>query len=227
MRIVSYFVSFIALTLFLNIIISFASPSYKSFLKDTKGRFFKIEEIRSVDLKPKTDYNEKIIESIEKLNENISKIDINNNKKEIIEESGMTNIGALADTGTVAIDELEKIPASIRIKLEKISLKKIENRGIYDINKLDKDVYYTSYYDETNKILVYVFESNYGIMMDHFRTDKTYKINEANNFFGYGFYLNPIKKDDKVRFVIQIEGKSIGFEVNKGNYELLKKILLK
>lgn len=54
-----------------------------------------------------------------------------------------------------------------------------------------------------------------------------YEINETDQFFGFTFFLNPIKKDKTIRFVTSIEGKAVGIEVTKSYYPALKKILLK
>lgn len=201
MRIISYIVSFIALVLFLNIILSFVFPSYKSYLKS-------FSETHSVV--------NKWIKSGEKIKK-ISKIGV-------IKKDNIAEI--IGNSLSVKIDELEKIPQSIKSKIQKLNLKKIEKTQIFGIKKLDKNIDFTEYFDNNNKISVYVFESDYGTMMNLFRIDPTYSVNEANNFFWYWFYLNT-KKNDKIRFVIQIEGKSMGFEATKDKYEFLKNILLK
>ncbi|HBA45400.1 TPA: hypothetical protein DEG21_01470 [Patescibacteria group bacterium] len=68
---------------------------------------------------------------------------------------------------------------------------------------------YSSYFDEKKNMKIYVFEKGYGDIMTIIRKYSKYKINEKNNFFGYSFYLNPIFKDDKVRFIVQLEAKSV------------------
>ena len=136
MRIVSYVISFLALFLFLNIILSFASPGYKNFLKNTKDHYLKTETVAVVnDTKPKTDYNEKIIKSIEKLNDHITKIE-EDSKKAQTDTGIIANTGTLINSWSVKIDELAKIPESIRKKIESLNLKKIENNWIFSIKNL-------------------------------------------------------------------------------------------
>jgi len=60
-------------------------------------------------------------------------------------------------------------------------------------------------------------------------TGSVYTLNETDQFFGYTFFLNPVKKDPKdktVRFITAIEGRAVGVEVPKNYYSTFKKMLL-
>jgi len=124
------------------------------------------------------------------------------------------------------IDVLEKIPSSLRnILTESLKLEKAENVWFYDLRS-PKNIAYSTYKDEELGMILYVFEKWYWEVEEFLKQNSKYWVNETNNFFWYSFYLNPIKKDDRVRFVIQIQWKSAWFEVIKSNYEKLKTILL-
>ncbi len=206
MRTISYFISFLALFLFTNIVLSFYSETYHNFLKEIKsGNSKKTEEVRI------TEKNNTDIKWVEKLDEHIEKIE---------------NIPENALSEEKEIDVLEKIPSSLRnILTESLKLEKAENVWFYDLRS-PKNIAYSTYKDEEFGIILYVFEKWYWEIEEFLKQNSKYWINETNNFFWYSFYLNPIKKDDRVRFVIQIQWKSAWFEVIKSNYEKLKTILL-
>ncbi|EKE26451.1 MAG: hypothetical protein ACD_4C00286G0004 [uncultured bacterium (gcode 4)] len=206
MRTISYFISFLALFLFTNIVLSFYSETYHNFLKEIKsGNSKKTEEVRI------TEKNNTDIKWVEKLDEHIEKIE---------------NIPENALSEEKEIDVLEKIPSSLRnILTESLKLEKAENVWFYDLRS-PKNIAYSTYKDEEFGIILYVFEKWYWEIEEFLKQNSKYWVNETNNFFWYSFYLNPIKKDDRVRFVIQIQWKSAWFEVIKSNYEKLKTILL-
>ena len=206
MRTISYFISFLALFLFTNIVLSFYSETYHNFLKEIKsGNSKKTEEVRI------TEKNNTDIKWVEKLDEHIEKI-------EYIPENALSE--------EKEIDVLEKIPSSLRnILTESLKLEKAENVWFYDLRS-PKNIAYSTYKDEELGMILYVFEKWYWEVEEFLKQNSKYWVNETNNFFWYSFYLNPIKKDDRVRFVIQIQWKSAWFEVIKSNYEKLKTILL-
>jgi hypothetical protein len=122
------------------------------------------------------------------------------------------------------------IPKTLNDKLgTTFELKKIENAWIFWIkdNKAFTGVEYSTYYNFKRRLNVYVFDKDYKTMLSNFKQANAYKINEADNFFWFTFYLNPLKADNKTRFVTLIEWTVVWFEIEKPFYETLKKSLQK
>lgn len=114
--------------------------------------------------------------------------------------------------------------------MPEVTPKKMENSGFFGIQVMGKIVYNT-YADEKRKIKVYAFQETYDTLLLNMKlTSSVYALNETDQFFGYTFFLNPIKKDPRdttIRFVTALEGRAIGIEVPKNYYPNLKKMLLK
>ncbi|MDD2565720.1 MAG: hypothetical protein PHZ26_04080 [Candidatus Gracilibacteria bacterium] len=226
MKYTSYVLSVIGIVLLLNIFLSYSSGTYRTFLKDTKSKMMGVtnEEVIVKMNKDQIEINTKILNSIDKLNDNLDKI----GKKEITREITI-NSGSTSSGNTISGNELLDLPGTLVGKLmPKINPKKIENEGVFGIKneKFYEAIKYATYYDEKKKIKIFVFDKSYPDMLSNFKLTNLYKINEADTFFGYTFFLNPLKKDLSNRFVTLFEGNAVGFEVEKTNYEILKKSLL-
>ncbi len=109
-----------------------------------------------------------------------------------------------------------------------VILKKSEDNGFFGIQIFTK-IGYSTYTDEKRNIKVYAFSEDYDTLLVNLKlVNNMYEINETDQFFGFTFFLNPVKKDLKtVRFVTALEGRAIGIEVPKAYYPTLRKILLK
>lgn len=108
-----------------------------------------------------------------------------------------------------------------------ITLKKIENSGIFNIFIFSR-IEYSTYQDDKKRIKVYAFDEDYETLLSNMKlTSNVYAVNETDQFFGYTFFLNPIKKDNTIRLVTSLEGHAIGIETTKSYYPTLKKMLLK
>ncbi|MCK9272010.1 hypothetical protein M0P65_00500 [Candidatus Gracilibacteria bacterium] len=218
MRIFSYLLSTLAIFLILNIVLSFSFIGYRDFLKNIKNQINGTNIVKEENLLNKNnEVNERLLSTIEELSQNIEKISS--------KDSLTGSIQNLTNTG---IENLG-LPNSLAFKiLPQFNPLKVENNGFFDIKSQDvSSLKYSSFFDEKRNLKIYVFEKGYGDLMTIIRKYSKYKINEKNNFYGYSFYLNPIFKDDKVRFIVQLEAKSVGFEINNSNYEQLKILLLK
>lgn len=92
-------------------------------------------------------------------------------------------------------------------------------------------ILYNTYADEKKKIRIYAFRDTYDTLLLNMKlTSNVFTLNETDQFFGYTFFLNPVKKDPKdttIRFITALEGRAIGVEVPKNYYPTLKKMLLK
>jgi hypothetical protein len=53
-----------------------------------------------------------------------------------------------------------------------------------------------------------------------------YSVNETKTFPFRSFYLNPPTSDTVVRLMVEMEGQSIGIEVQKTKFNILKDLLL-
>lgn len=109
-------------------------------------------------------------------------------------------------------------------------VKKIPNNGFFGIGVMDK-LPYSTYTDDKRHVTVYAFQDSYDkILLNMKLASNAYTLNETDQFFGFTFFLNSTKKDNKdttIRFVTALEGRAIGVEVPKNYYLSFKKILLK
>lgn len=233
MKYTSYVLSIIWIVLLLNIFLSYSSSSYRAFLKDSKSKMMWVtsEEVIVKMNKDQIEVNSKILNSIDKLNENLDKI----GKKEFVRET--SNLTWATSTWlSLTWNELEPkkiesldLPGTLLVKLmPEINPKKVDNNWVFWIKneKFYTSIKYATYYDEKKKIKIFVFDKKYDEMLSNFKLANLYKINEADTFFGYTFFLNPLKKDLKNRFVTLFEWIAVWFEVEKTDYEMLKKSLL-
>ena len=87
-----------------------------------------------------------------------------------------------------------------------IILKKTDDKGFFGIQIFTK-IGYSTYIDERKNIKVYAFSENYDTLLVNLKlVNNMYDINETDQFFGFTFFLNPIKKDPRtVRFVTSLE----------------------
>lgn len=231
MKYVSYILSVIAIILLFNIFLSYASVSYRGFLKDTKDKMMWVSKTDVIEKmsKDQMEINSKILNSIDKLNENIDNLSKNSTKNwnNSWISNNLTNTWETQSWTVNLANELE-IPWTLLTKLQpKINPIKSENSWIFDTkNNKDFDwIEYITYIDTKKRIKIFVFDMAYSELKDLFKSKSKFSVNEVDNFFGFTFFLNPIKKDIKVRFVTQVEWKAVWFELLKNSYELIKEEL--
>lgn len=247
MKYVSYILSIISVFLLLNIFLSYSSLSYRNFLNDTKNRIIGVDKIQELEKAKQQDIelNSKILNSLEKINENLENIKDQwkeNTYTTRIKENLQNLSGALSsktlDTlknsttssgiSNEASQDNLNIPWTLIAKLlPEINVSSIKNNWVFGIkdNKL-QELKYLTFYDEKKKIKLYIFDKKYNEVLLLFKRFTIFKINESNSFFSFSFFLNSIRKDSIIRFVTISETKAIGFEVDKSNYDLLKRSLL-
>ncbi|MBP8017026.1 hypothetical protein KAZ01_03370 [Candidatus Gracilibacteria bacterium] len=218
MRLFSYILSFLATFFLVNIILSYTSDSYHLFLNEIKIKFVGDNSVEiKKTIQEQVEVNKNIALSLDKLNENLNEIS----------KVNKTNTGSKLK---LTEDQLG-LPDLLLLKImPEITPKKVLNSGIFGLKKEKAftGVIYTTFFDTKNKLKIYIIDLEYNETLSRFMSlDKTFETNETNNFFGYTFYLNPIKKDTKIRFITLLEGKTIGFEIDKNKYENLKKLLLR
>ncbi|EKE28798.1 MAG: hypothetical protein ACD_3C00013G0011 [uncultured bacterium (gcode 4)] len=243
MKYASYILSIIWVVLLFNIFMSYSSPSYRAFLRDTKTNMSWVSKEDALEKmnKDQIEVNSKILNSIDKLNESIDSL--NRKNKELSRAVNLTDSWEILEptwtwtinSSWITIPEIPKqnlldIPKTLQDKLWENSIpKKIENVWIFWIkdDKLFDKVEYTTYFNFKKRLTIYVFEKDYKTMLSNLKMANAYKVKESDNLFWFTFYLNPIKADNKIRFVTLIEWVAIWFEIEKPFYESLKKSLLK
>lgn len=236
MRIVSYIFLVIVTVFLTNAAVSFVSPGYRTILHDAKVRL--TGEQAETEKQNATD--KRLVDSLDRIDQSIQSLSSTGNTvvtpTPVVVASGTTLSGATVPVAPTPVVASPPAPVEPDVSVSgmflakimpEITLKKIDNSGIFNIFIFNK-IEYTSYQDEKKRIKVYAFAPNYDTMLANLKlTSSVYAINETDQFFGYTFFLNPVKKDDTIRFVTSLEGHAIGVEVSKKYYPTLKKMLLK
>ncbi|MDD5197944.1 MAG: hypothetical protein PHN60_03750 [Candidatus Gracilibacteria bacterium] len=243
MRIFSYIFTALVTIFVLNIALSFSLPAYRGFLINVRTGIFSSERTSGQEEgDEKIKETTRLVESLDRIDRHIESL----SKIQKADTGSITVSGAVStETGIVNIasgallPEEESIPKESDIPLSgiflskimpEITLKKVENNGFFGIQVMGK-IRYNTYSDEKKKIKIYAFDDTYDALLLNMKlTSRVYSLNETDQFFGYTFFLNPLKKDPKdttIRFITALEGRAIGVEVPKEYYATLKKMLLK
>lgn len=241
MKYVSYILSIVWIVLLFNIFLSYSSTSYRAFLKDSKSKMMWVstEEVIKKMNKEQLEVNIKILNSIDKLNENLDILSKKQSLNYAQTNSWETSNFTETDSWNITLSSTWNIVNSKPISLELpwilvtklmpgINPRKVENNWLFWIknNKTLESVIYSTYYDEKKRVRIFVLNKSYNDILTLMKWVHSFKINESDIFFGYTFYLNSIKKDTKNRFVTLFEWVSVWFEVENTSYDLLKKSLL-
>lgn len=240
MRIFSYILSALVTVFVINIALSFSLPSYRNALVDARTALFgttrNVAEVPLAD--DKDTGNARLAESLERLDKHIESLAAPKiSGTGTLVSSGTVGTGTLGTGASVSVEESAPkelvIPVSglfLSKIMPEVMLKKTENKGFFGIQVMDK-LPYSTYLDEKTRVRVYAFQDTYdNVLLNLKLASKVYAINETDQFFGFTFFLNPVKKDPKdtlVRFVTAVEGRAIGVEVPANYYSTLKKMLLK
>lgn len=238
MKYVSYILATLGVILLLNIFLSYSSDSYRLFLKDSKIKMIwvsKEDQLEKMN-KDQSLINEKILDSIDKLNENLDDLKKKTEEKEIkpnIDQTFETgSMSSTWDTNTwtenIETKKDSELPWMLITKLmPEINPLRIENEWLFSLTEkdLNNKIEYTTYFDSKSNIKVYLFDLPYDSLLKEFKWMKKYWTNETWTFFSYTFFLNPVKKDPMVRLITMLEWKTVWFETDKTWYSLLKKSL--
>jgi len=229
MKYASYIISWIAVVLLFNIFLSYSSLTYRGFLKDTKDKMLWVSKTDVIEKlsKDQVEINTKILNSIDKLNENIDKLNKDTKHTNWLILTASWELISSWETSQSA--QTLEMPTTLVTKLlPKINPLKVTNNWVFDIknSKIFDDLKYITFSDSNKRIKIYIFNDSYDEIKKLFKLNSKFSVNESDNFFWFSFYLNPLKKDLKIRFVTQIEWKAVWFDLYKNNYELLKENLL-
>ena len=79
-----------------------------------------------------------------------------------------------------------------------------------------------------DRVRMFVFENDYALIKRNLLLlTPMYNFQETNDFFGKTMFLNDKTGDGQiVRFITEIDGHAVGFEVLRDEYEHLKSLLL-
>lgn len=239
MKYTSYILSVIWIILLLSIILSYSSTTFRVFLKDSKSKMMWVtnEEVILKMNEDQIEVNSKILSSLDKLNENLEKIDKKNPTIREVQVNTWSEVLDLELSWAILTWTLDNEESVSKIELPwtlisklmpQIIPRKIDNAWFFWIKdeKIIEKINYVTYEDSKKKIKVFVFWIKYEQLLAFMKKNNTFKINESDTFFGYTFYLNMIKKDDKIRFVTLFEWIAVWFETEKNSYEIVKKTLL-
>lgn len=109
-----------------------------------------------------------------------------------------------------------------------VTLTQIDNAGIFDLHVFDSNTKYSTYQDVKLWLTLIVTRLPYDTFLKNIQAvgEKVYSTNEKTWFPFRSFYLNPPKADTLVRLVIEIEWETIGIEIPKTKFSILKELLL-
>ncbi len=109
-----------------------------------------------------------------------------------------------------------------------ITLKKLDNKGIFWLKIFDKDITYTSYEDSKFGITVIASMLPYNEFLKNFKAldDKVFTVNETKSFPFRSFYVNPPKSDSTARLVMQVETQTLLITIPKSRFATFKKLIL-
>ncbi len=79
-----------------------------------------------------------------------------------------------------------------------------------------------------DRVRMYVFKNDYSLIRRNFLLlDSIYNFQDTTDFFGKTMFLNDKQWDGQiVRFITEVNGQTLGFEVLRDEYNTLKSLLL-
>jgi hypothetical protein len=238
MRVITYILLTLSCLFAINVFVAASSPSYKTFLQEIKSNIipgYTSATTQKKRLTAEDIRNDKLIQSLDRLSEKVEAIQVNSVNNLMQNSgatlSGATNSGATTSTGIVTPPKPPvelTIPGALLARLMPQFLpSKVENVNAFGLKTFDS-VGYATFADNKKRLKIYVLDITYDAIKSVFKTnEKNFKMNETDTFFGYTFFLNPTKKDNLIRFVMFVDGKTIGVETMKNSYPLIKKLLTK
>jgi hypothetical protein len=132
----------------------------------------------------------------------------------------------LTESGTIATVKisgklLERLMPTMTLSLSK-------SPGIFGLYIFDQSIAYSTYEDTKYSLRVIPMNVPYDAFLKNAFAlgGKPYKVNEIKTLPMRAFYLNPEKTDTLVRLVIESESQTVGLEIPKSNFTLLKNLLL-
>lgn len=178
--------------------------------------------------------NDQIVASLKSINETLRLLVIQQSNQLQKQTSATASTQATNNSGenlpsTKPVnDTVITLPKLLLLRLVPyVKLQHIPNAGIFGITSFDDKLTYSTYIDNTKHIKMYAFGKDYDNLLANFQLLNTlYNVNQTDTFFGYTFFINPVKADSTVRFVIKINDSAVAIEVPKAGYADLKKLLL-
>lgn len=146
--------------------------------------------------------------------------------KQLAAQNGVSNpIPNNTNTGWKSIEVSGKLLALL---MPTVTLTQIDNAGIFDLHIFDTNTPYSTYQDVKLGLTLIVTRLPYDTFLKNIQAvgEKVYSPNEKTWFPFRSFYLNPPKADTVVRLVIEMEWETIGIEIPKTKFSILKELLL-
>lgn len=103
-----------------------------------------------------------------------------------------------------------------------------ENTDIFWLHIFDKSMEYSVYEDAKIGLRITPINVPYDTLIKNMYAlgNNVYSVNETKSFPFRSFYLNPPKSDTLARLIIEMEWQSIGLEIPKTKFSILKDLLL-
>ena len=105
----------------------------------------------------------------------------------------------------------------------------VADTDLFGVTTLDPS-YYTTYLDSKKNIRFFTFNPSSDALLSGSGASMVtslYTLNKTMAFFDGTLFLNSIKKDNFVRMIVTVNGREVGIEVPKTEYDHLKHLLLK
>ena len=190
MRIFSYIFTALVAVFVINIVLSFALPSYRTALVNVRTSIFPDSKKAPVEIPTETKKSEtdRLAESLDRIDKHIESLgEIKKTGAGVFVGSG--SIVTLSGTRTSQEDVVPKEP-EISVSglflakiMPEVILKKVDNKGFFGIQVMGK-IAYNTYSDEKKKVKIYAFSESYDTLLLNMKLASTvYKINETDQFF--------------------------------------------
>lgn len=146
------------------------------------------------------------------------------------DQQGIINAG-----GNPTGEEVEQIPDNIQdapIQVKTILARLDENYQFRESKERDIFQAYIFQFDVDIKVggrvRMYVFDEDYSLVRKNLLLlDSFYNFQDSTDFFGKTLYLNDKNGDGQIiRFIIDVRGTTLGFEIVRDEYDRLKGLLL-
>ncbi|NRH20458.1 hypothetical protein HOO68_00220 [Candidatus Gracilibacteria bacterium] len=113
--------------------------------------------------------------------------------------------------------------------ISKMSLTLEKNNGIFGLYIFDSNNEYSTYVDPKLGVTIIASRITYDTWLKNFQAlDKNlYTINEVKTFLFPSFYVNPLKSDNTIRLIMQVEAQTLLISLPKNKFNEFKTMMIK
>lgn len=110
-----------------------------------------------------------------------------------------------------------------------MSLTLEKNNGIFGLYIFDSNNEYSTYVDPKLGVTIIASRITYDTWLKNFQAlDKNlYTINEVKTFLFPSFYVNPLKSDNTIRLIMQVEAQTLLISLPKNKFNEFKTMMIK